>query len=73
MSKRTWQTRTPLPRLHRPIRKALAKRRKSPDSGPLGQRKIDYVILKPGRMISVIAQSMSLFARFKADPLFKSP
>ena len=75
MSKRTWQTPNPLPLLHRlePIREGLAWRRKIPDSGPQGQRKIGYIALKPEHPIYVIAQPMSLLARFKQDSPFKSP
>ena len=78
MSKRTWQTPNPLPLLHRlePIREGLAWRRKIPDSGPQGQRKIGHIVLKPEHLIYVIAQPMGLlarFTRFKADPPFKSP
>ena len=75
MSKRTWQTPNPLPLLHRlePIRVGLAWRRKVPDSGPLGQRKIGYIGLEPELLSYVIAQPMGLLARFKADPPFKSP
>ena len=53
MSKRTWQTSNPLPLLHRlePIREGLAWRRKIPDSGPQGQRKIGYIALKPEHLI----------------------
>ena len=75
MSKRTWQTPNPLPLLHRlePIRVGLAWRRKIPHSGPLGQRKIGYIALKPERLSYIIAQPIGLLARFKADPPFKSP
>ena len=56
-----------------PIRESLAWRRKIPDSGPLGQRKIGNIDLKPEHLIYVIAHPMGLQARFKADPPFKSP
>jgi hypothetical protein len=75
MSKRTWQTRNYRSFIYRlePIRKGLAWRRKIPDSGPEGQRKIGYIALKPEHLIDVIAQPMGLLARFKQDPPFKSP
>jgi len=56
-----------------PIRESYAWRRKIPDSGPLGQRKIGFINFKPEHLIDVIAQPMGLQARFKADPPFKSP
>jgi len=75
MSKRTWQTPNYLSFIYRlePIREGLAWRRKIPDSGPLGQRKIGYIGLKPELLSYVIAQPRGLLARFKADPPFKSP
>ena len=56
-----------------PIREGLAWRQKIPDSGPLGQRKISYIALKPEHLIYLIAQPMGFLARFQADPPFKSP
>ncbi len=75
MNKHTWQTPNPLPWFHRlePIREGLAWRQKVPDSGPKEQQKIGYIALKPEHLIYVIAQPMSLLARFKQDPPFKSP
>ena len=75
MSTHTWQTRNYLPFIYRlePIREGLAWRRKIPDSGPQGQRKIGYIALTPEHLIYVIAQPMGLLARFKQDPPFKSP
>ena len=54
-------------------RVGLAWRWKIPDSGPKEQRKIGYIASKPEHLIYVIAQPMSLLARFKQDPTFKSP
>ena len=75
MSIHIWQTRNYLSFIYRlePIREGLAWRQKIPDSGPLGQRKISYIALKPEHLIYVIAHPMGLQARYKADPPFKSP
>jgi hypothetical protein len=75
MSTHTWQTRNYLSFIYQlePIREGLAWRRKIPDSGPQGQRKIGYIGLKPEHLIYVITQPMGLLARFKQDPPFKSP
>ena len=75
MSTLTWQMPNYLSFIYRlaPIREDLAWRLKIPHSGPLGQRKIDYIALKPERLSYVTAQPMGLLARFKADPPFKSP
>ena len=75
MSTLTWQMPNYLSFIYRlaPIREDLAWRLKSPHSGPLGQRKIGYIALKPERLSYVTAQPMGLLARFKADPPFKSP
>jgi len=75
MSTHTWQTRNYRSFIYQlePIREGLAWRRKIPDSGPQGQRKIGYIALKPEHLIDVIAQPMGLLARFKQDPPFKSP
>jgi hypothetical protein len=75
MSTHTWQTRNYRSFIYQlePIREGLAWRRKIPDSGPQGQRKTGYIALKPEHPIYVIAQPMSLLARFKQDSPFKSP
>ena len=75
MSKCTWQTPNYLSFVYRlaPIREGLAWSLKIPHSGPLGQRKIGYIALKPERLSYIIAQPMGLLARFKVDPPFKSP
>lgn len=75
MSINTWQTRNHLSFIYRlePIREGLAWRQKIPDSGPLGQRKIGYIALKPEHLIYLIAQPIGFLARFQADPPFKSP
>jgi hypothetical protein len=67
MNIHTWQTRNYLSFIYRlePIREGLAWRQKIPDSGPLGQRKIGYIVLKPARLCYVIAHPMGLQARFK--------
>jgi hypothetical protein len=75
MSTLTWQMPNYLSFIYRlePIREGLAWRQKTPDSGPLGQRKISYIALKPEHLIYLIAQPMGFLARFQADPPFKSP
>jgi len=75
MSTLTWQMPNYLSFIYRlaPIREDLAWRLKIPHSGPLGQRKTGYIVLKPERLSYVTAQPMGLLARFKADPPFKSP
>jgi hypothetical protein len=75
MSTPTWQMPNYLSFIYwlAPIREDLAWRLKIPHTGPLGQRKIGYIALKPERLSYVTAQSMGLLARFKADPPFKSP
>jgi hypothetical protein len=75
MSTLTWQMPNYLSFIYRlaPIREDLAWRLKIPHSGPLGQRKIGYIALKPERLSYVTAQPMGLLARFKADPPFQSP
>ena len=75
MSTLTWQMPNYLSFIYRlaPIREDLAWRLKIPHSGPLEQRKIGYIALKPERLSYVSAQPMGLLARFKADPPFKSP
>jgi hypothetical protein len=75
MSTHTWQTRNYLSFIYRlePIREDLAWRRKIPDSGSLGQRKIGYIGLEPELLSYVIAQQRGLLARLEADPPFQSP
>jgi len=75
MSTHTWQTRNYLSFIYQlePIREGLAWRRKIPDSGPQGQRKIGSIGVEPELLSYVIAQQRGLLARFKADPPFKSP
>ena len=75
MSTHTWQTRNYLSFIYRlePIREGLAWRRKIPDSGSLGQRKIGYIGLEPELLSYVIAQQRGLLARLEADPPFQSP
>jgi hypothetical protein len=57
MNIHTRQTRNYLSFIYRlePIREGLAWRQKIPDSGPLGQRKISYIALKPEHLIYLIA------------------
>jgi hypothetical protein len=75
MSTLTWQMPNYLLFIYRlaPIRKDLAWRLKSPHSGPLGQRKIGYIALKPERLSYVIARQRGFLAGLEADPPFKSP
>lgn len=75
MSTHIWPTQNYLSFIYRlePIRESLAWRREIPDSRPLRQRKIGYIVLKPEHLIYVIAQTMDFLARFKVDPPFKSP
>jgi hypothetical protein len=58
MSTLTWQMPNYLSFIYRltPIREDLAWRLKIPHSGPLGQRKIGYIALKPKRLSYVTAQ-----------------
>ena len=75
MNTHTWQTRNYLSFIYRlePIREGLAWCRKIHDFGPMRQRKVHHVGIKPEHLISVITQRMGLLAKLKTDQLFKSP
>ena len=75
MIPRASQTQNHLPLHHRlkPIREDLAGCRKIHDFGPMRQRKVHHVGLRPEHLIYVITQPMGLLAKFKTDQLFKSP
>jgi hypothetical protein len=75
MITRASQTQNHLPLQHRlePIREGLVCCRKIHDFGPMTQRQVHHVGLKPKQLNYVIAQRMGLLAKLKADPPFKSP
>ncbi|MEI7996262.1 MAG: hypothetical protein WCH01_15300 [Methylococcaceae bacterium] len=63
----------PLHHWLKPIREDLAGCRKIHDFGPMRQRKVRHVGLKPEHLVYVITQPMCLLAKLKTDQLFKSP
>jgi len=75
MSIHTGQTRNYLSFIYRlePIREGLAWRQKIPDSGPLGQRKIGYIDLKPEPSDRCHRPSDGLASQISGRPTIQIP